>query len=256
MIEAKKVLGQNFLVDQNKIKLIVNSIPNLKNSTIVEVGPGRGALTKPMVEIAKKVIAIEIDEDMINILNETITKENFHLINKDILDINWDDILKEKNEIQFVSNLPYYISTKIMFKVAQDTRFDSMSIMLQKELVDRIFANINTKMYGRLTVAIGSIFNLEKRINVPAGCFIPKPNVDSGFIVLTRKTINFNLENYLLFIKAAFSAKRKTLLNSLKNGNFEKVNEIREYLIKNNIKENVRSEEIEINTFIDMFDKL
>lgn len=255
MIEAKKILGQNFLTDQNKIKAIIDSIPNLKHSTIIEVGPGRGAITKPLVEKAKKVIAIEIDEDMIEILKESIINDNFTLINKDILDIEWDDILTKNDleNLQFVSNLPYYISTKIMFKVAEDERFNSMSIMLQKELVDRIFAKLNTKAYGRLTVSIGSIFNLEKRINVPSGCFTPKPNVDSGFIVLTRKQIDFELEKYLKFIKAAFSAKRKTFLNSLKNGDFKNVEQVKDYLSKNNIKENIRSEEINIETFIDIF---
>ncbi len=253
MIEAKKVLGQNFLTDQNKIKTIVDSIPNLEESTIVEVGPGRGAITKPLAERAKKLIAIEIDEDMIDILNESITTDNFTLINKDILEVEWEEALGNEQGIQFVSNLPYYISTKIMFKVAADKRFDSMSVMLQKELVDRIFAKNNTKTFGRLTVSIGSLFNLEKKISVPAGCFTPKPNVDSGFIVLTRKDNDFDEVDYLKFIKAAFSAKRKTLMNSLKNGNFEQIEEVKQYLIDNNIKENIRSEEITIEQFINIY---
>ncbi|XP_076037865.1 ribosomal RNA small subunit methyltransferase A-like [Oratosquilla oratoria] len=174
---------------------------NDETSTIVEVGPGRGAITKPLVEKAKNVIAIEIDKDMIYILENTIPKK----------------------------------------------------IMLQKELVDRIFAKKNTKQYGRLTVAIGSLFNLEKKINVPAGCFKPKPNVDSGFIVLTRRDINFDIDGYLKFIKAAFAMKRKTILNSLKKSNYENSELIVKYFENNNIKLNIRSEEIDIDTFIEMY---
>jgi len=100
-----------------------------------------------------------------------------------------------------------------MFKVAYDERFDSMSVMLQKELIDRIFAKLKTKAYGRLTVSIGSLFYLRKKILVPAGCFYPKPKVDSGFIVLERKKIDFDIDDYLIFIKHAFALKRKTFIN-------------------------------------------
>ncbi|NQX83130.1 MAG: ribosomal RNA small subunit methyltransferase A [Mycoplasmataceae bacterium] len=253
-MNSKKTLGQNFLIDKNKINSIVDSIPFLENSTILEVGPGRGALTKPLVEKAKEVISIEIDENMISVLKKTIIKNNFTLIHKDILDIEWDDVIKNKKSIQFVSNLPYYISTKIMFKVAYDNRFDSMSVMLQKELVDRIFSKTNFKTYGRLTVSIGSLFSLEKKINVPAGCFKPKPKVDSGFIVLKRRKFNFDIDDYLFFIKCSFAMKRKTLINSLKKSNYEFSDLVLKYLIKNNIKINIRSEEIEIKTFLKIFE--
>ncbi len=253
MIEAKKILGQNFLTDQNKIKAIVDSIPKLEESLILEVGPGRGAITKPLVERAKEVIAIEIDEDMMDILNESITSDNFTLINKDILDVSWDEVIGDRKGIQFVSNLPYYISTKIMFKVAYDERFESMSVMLQKELVDRIFADPKQRLYGRLTVSINSLYELVKKINVPSGCFNPKPNVDSGFIVLKRKEIDFDIDNYLTFIKHAFAMKRKTLMNSLNKSGFEKASLVKEYLENNNINLAIRAEAISVDEFINIY---
>ncbi|MFV0473055.1 MAG: 16S rRNA (adenine(1518)-N(6)/adenine(1519)-N(6))-dimethyltransferase RsmA [Pikeienuella sp.] len=257
MIKAKKVLGQNFLVDKNKVNKIIDSIPELETSTIVEVGPGTGALTVPLSERAKKLISIELDTDMIQILEDKIKSDNFTLLNNDILDVDFNDILGDIKHVQFVSNLPYYISTKIMFKVAYDLRFDSMSVMLQKELVNRIFAKKNTKEYGRLTVSIGSLFELVTKIDVPATCFKPKPNVDSGFIVLKRKDTNIsNIDDYLSFIKASFANKRKTLINSLKNSNFNRLESVQKYLIDHNIKENIRSEEISIDTFIDIYQNI
>ncbi len=253
MIEAKKILGQNFLTDQNKIRSIVNSIPELEESVIVEVGPGKGAITKPLVERAKEVIAIEIDEDMIEILQESINSDKFTLLNKDILEVEWDSIIKGKDKIQFVSNLPYYISTKIMFKVAYDERFESMSIMLQKELVDRIFSKPGKKLYGRLTVSINSLYELIEKINVPSGCFNPKPNVDSGFIVLKRKKVDFDLDDYLTFVKHAFAMKRKTLINSLSKSGFSKVDKVKEYLEKNEMNLSIRSEQISVEEFIDIY---
>lgn len=255
-MSVKKVLGQNFLVDKNKINSIINSIPDIKNSIIVEVGPGKGALTKPLVEKSKKVIAIEIDKDMVNILEREIQNEKFTLYNEDILNVNWDDILGDIESVQFVSNLPYYISTKIIFKVAYDKRFSSVSVMLQKELVNRIFAKNNTKLFGRLTVSIGSLFSLEKKISVPAGCFSPKPNVDSGFIILNRKEFNHDIDEYLNFIKHSFAMKRKTFLNSLKKSGFPKAESVKKYLEENGLKLNIRAEEIEIDVFINIFSKI
>lgn len=255
-MEAKKVLGQNFLVDKNKINEIVNSLPISKDSIVFEVGPGKGAITKPILEKAKNVIAIEIDKDMIDVLNKNIKSDKFTLIHNDILKINMDSLLKNFNSAQFVSNLPYYISTKIIFTVAVNDKFEYVSVMLQKELIDRIFAKLNTKEYGRLTVAINSLFELEKKINVPSKCFSPSPNVDSGFIVLKRKQVDFDIESYLTFVKHCFSMKRKTLLNSLKKSNFENVGEVKVFLENNNLNKSIRAESISVEQFIKLYKSL
>ena len=252
-MQAKKVLGQNFLTDKNKVNEIIESIPNLEGSTVIEVGPGMGAITFPLSDKAYKVTAIEIDSDMIDILEEK-NKPNLKVINKDILAVTWDEVIEQgEGNINFVSNLPYYISTKIMFKVASDKRFATMSVMLQKELVDRIFAKTNTKQFGRLTVAINSLYELLKRIDVPATCFTPKPNVESGFIVLRRKDTDFEVDEYLNFIKSCFANKRKTIMNSIKNSGSYNRDKLTEIFNEMEIPLNIRAEQIEVQTYIEIW---
>ncbi len=256
MINAKKNLGQNFLIDQNKINKIISSIPNLNEFTVIEVGPGKGALTTKLVAKALKVIAIEIDLDMINILNQNITNDNFKLIHQNVLEINWNNFLKNETKVQFISNLPYYISTKILFDAIEYNNFEYISVMLQKELVDRIFAKLNSRMYGRLTVAINTFYELTKKIDVSANCFNPKPNVDSSFIVLKRKNIDLDIKDFLNFIKHSFALKRKTFLNSLLISNFKKVDQVKKYLRDNEINLLVRAEEISVSEFIEIYKNL
>lgn len=258
MLKPKKNLGQNFLVDKNKINEIINILPNLKNKTIIEIGPGTGNLTNKLLENSNKVIAIEIDQDMINLIknNQIINKRNLILIHSDILKINLNKLIVNENDVYLISNLPYYISTKIIFEMFKYPKISIFAIMLQKELVDRIFANSNTKKYGRLTIAIGSLFSLEKKINVPKECFKPIPKVDSGFIILKRKKINFDYNLFLLFIKDCFAKKRKTLLNSLKiteNPYFEFV---KLYLIRNKFKLNIRAEQILIEDYLKIWKEI
>ncbi len=253
-MQNKKTLGQNFLTDKNKISEIIEVIPNLSTSTIFEVGPGKGALTFSLVKKAKKVIALELDQSLVGFLSAKLISDNFTLINGDILTFDLTSL--EDNKLIFVSNLPYYISTKIIFKIASDVRFQYVNVMLQKELVDRIFAKPKTKAYGRLTVSINSLFELVAKINVPAECFNPKPNVDSGFIVLKRKEPDFEIEPYLSFVKDCFANKRKKLLNSLKNSNSPYLNVVQDYLSKNNLSINLRAEEIAIDDFIKMWKEI
>lgn len=258
MLKAKKNLGQNFLVDKNKLNEIISFLPNFDNNLVIEIGSGTGNLTKKLLEKAKKVIAIEIDQDMIDSINNnnTIKKDNLILIHNDILKINLNQFIEKQKNVYLIANLPYYISTKIIFEMFKYQQISIFAIMLQKELVDRIFANYNTKKYGRLTVAIGSLFLLEKKINVPKECFKPIPKVDSGFIILKRKKIDFDYNLFLLFIKDCFAKKRKTLLNSLKiteNPYFEFV---KLYLIRNKFKLDVRAEQILIKDYLKIWKEI
>lgn len=252
-MKAKKSLGQNFLTDKNKINTIIEKLPTLENFSVVEVGPGMGALTKELISSnVNEVIAIEIDKDMVEILGE-IKNPKFTLIHKDILDIEWDSILPKDTRLQFISNLPYYISTKIIFKVAKEKRFEYMSVMLQKELIDRIVAKSSTKEFGRLTVSVNALFEVIEKIKVPRGSFTPSPNVDSGFIILKRKNTDFNEENFLAFVKAAFGLKRKTLVNSLKQYMPNVVKMVLKELDRLEIKKNIRAEQLNVETYILIF---
>ena len=219
---AKKNLGQNFLTDKNKVREIISALNLNEDSKVIEVGPGRGALTKDIFEITKNFTVIEIDDDLIDDLK---TYDGMNVIHDDVLKVNLKELAKD--ETVFVSNLPYYISSKILFKVLENKNFVSANVMLQKELVDRIYAEPNTKTYGRLSVAIRTFFDVEKIIKVPKTCFSPAPNVESAFIILKRKEdFTEHRNEYLDFIKVSFAQKRKKWLNSLKNNNFEFYNDL------------------------------
>ncbi len=254
MITAKKSLGQNFLIDKNKIKAIIESIDIDSSSFVIEVGPGTGALTNEIIEKTKNFICIEIDKELVSYLNDKYNKK-LNILNEDFLQTNLNEIFKDKTNKKFVSNLPYYISTKILFKVLMDETIDQISIMIQKELGDRIISKENNKTYGRLTVSLGSFFNIKNFINVPSSCFKPKPNVDSIFINFSRKKNNLilNKNEYLFFIKKCFSNKRKTLINSLKNNNFNKIEKVKEFLINENINLNIRAEQVSIDKYLKMW---
>ncbi len=255
MLEAKKSLGQNFLIDKNKINKIIESLKIDGNSHVIEVGPGKGALTNEIVKITEWLSLIEIDGRMVEILNQNQNLQN-KIINQDILKTNLSNIFKNKNK-HFVSNLPYYIASKIIFKVLEEKEITKISIMLQKEMGQRILAKNNTKDFGRLTVAIRTFFEVESKIEIPASCFDPKPKVDSVFINLTRKNVeeikHEDLGEYLDFIKKCFGNKRKTLLNSLKINNFNNIDKIKIFFEKNHIPTNIRGEQLEVEIYIKMW---
>lgn len=223
---AKKSLGQNFLVDQNIIDKIISSLKLQKDETVVEIGAGRGALTTKLVERAGKVLAIEIDRELIPGLRVMfLNDENFHLIEQDALEINFQNLLvlqSPPRNTKLVANLPYYISTAILQHLIQyRNSFSEMILMLQKEVVERITAETGNKERGFLTVLIEAYFDTQKLFDVPSDAFRPIPKVESCVMrLITKNDIKLNKFDEKLFreiISLGFMQKRKTIQNNLKN---------------------------------------
>jgi 16S rRNA (adenine1518-N6/adenine1519-N6)-dimethyltransferase len=231
-IFAKKSLGQNFLTDQNYIEKIISFLDPQKNELIIEIGAGRGALTKHLVKKAGKVVAIEIDRDLIPILDEKFGKEeNFLLIEQDALKIDFaGSILGQKrfSKAKLVANLPYYISTAILQHLIQYRfSFSEMVLMLQKEVVERITAGVGRKERGFFTVMVEAYFKAEKLFDVPPNAFRPVPKVNSSVVrLITTRGEDFSQKDEKLFrelVSYGFRQKRKNIKNNLKvfNKHFE-----------------------------------
>lgn len=217
---AKKSLGQNFLVDQNYIEKIIDSLNLQPNETVIEIGPGRGALTKYLVESGANVIAIELDRDLVPLLMDEFTDcENFRVIEEDALQIDFSLFKKQNTKIKLVANLPYYISTAILQRlIEQHQVFSEFVLMLQKEVVERITAKTGNKERGFLTVLVEAFCEAEKLFDVPPAAFRPAPKVWSSIVRLDVKD-NIEIEDIEFFrelLSVGFAQKRKTILNNLK----------------------------------------
>lgn len=250
----KKKFGQNFLTDENVLSNIVNCAQIDKDTLVVEIGPGAGALTKKLVKVAKRVVAYEIDETLSPILN-TIDAD---IIYGDFLKRNIkEDLSKyEYKKLYVVANLPYYITTPILTKIIETRIADKIVIMVQKEVGDRISSKPCSKDYNSLSIFVSYYYNVKKMFVVSKNVFIPKPNVDSLVIALIRKEIRYNVNNEDLFFKLvrdSFAQKRKTLKNNLKNYDFNKVKEV---LLKNGYTEDVRAEALPIEMFVEISNNL
>lgn len=221
---AKKSLGQNFLVDQNYINKIISALNPQTGETIIEIGAGRGALTEKLIESGAKIIAVELDKDLIPLLRESFGKrENFRLIEQDALTINFAE-LDTKSQIpnsdfKLVANLPYYISTAILQRmIEQRACFSELILMLQREVVERITAEAGNRERGFLTVLVEAHLKAEKLFDVPPTVFRPVPKIWSSVVRLLPK--NDEISDEKLFreiISVGFAQKRKTILNNLKN---------------------------------------
>ena len=221
-----KSLGQNFLINENILDKIIESADISSDDVVLEIGTGIGTLTQRLCENAKKVIAVEIDKNLIPILNETLSDyDNITIINKDILktDINEElNNLSVKQKIKVVANLPYYITTPIIMKVLEDkVNVDCMVLMLQKEVADRMNATPSTKDYGSLSIAVQYYCDTDIVCKVPKSSFIPEPNVDSLVLKLAvneKRKVEINDEKlFFKIVRGSFSKRRKTILNSLSN---------------------------------------
>ncbi len=221
-----KSLGQNFLINENILDKIIESADISSDDVVLEIGTGIGTLTQRLCENAKKVIAVEIDKNLIPILNETLSDyDNITIINKDILKTDINEELKNlsvNQKIKVVANLPYYITTPIIMKVLEDkVNVDCMVLMLQKEVADRMNATPSTKNYGSLSIAVQYYCDTDIVCKVPKSSFIPEPNVDSLVLKLVvnekRKVEIHDEELFFKIVRGSFSKRRKTILNSLSN---------------------------------------
>ena len=223
----QKKFGQNFLIDENVVEKIVRDAGVTKDDFVLEIGPGIGTMTQILCENAREVVAVEIDDKLIPILTEYTLSwyDNVTVIHEDILKL---DIVKLANErnggkpIKVVANLPYYITTPIIMGLFEShVPLDSITIMVQKEVADRMQVGPGTKDYGALSLAVQYYAKPQILLNVPASCFMPRPNVDSAVIQLTRyeKPPVEVADEHLMFrlIRASFNQRRKTMTNSVGN---------------------------------------
>ncbi|MGG1399618.1 16S rRNA (adenine(1518)-N(6)/adenine(1519)-N(6))-dimethyltransferase RsmA [Bacillus salipaludis] len=221
----KKSLGQNFLIDTNILKKIVEFANITEDTGTIEIGPGIGALTEQLARSSKKVVAFEIDQRLLPILKDTLDPySNVKVIHQDVLKADVKEVIKDEfqtiDDLMVVANLPYYVTTPIIMKILEEhLPIRGIVVMLQKEVADRISASPGTKDYGSLSIAVQYYTEAETVMIVPKTVFIPQPNVDSAVIRLTRRTtpaVTVKDEGFFFQVtRASFAQRRKTLLNNL-----------------------------------------
>ncbi len=277
-ISANKNLGQNFLIDNNVIDTIVSSSEICENDLVIEIGPGLGTLTARLLEKAGKVVCIELDSRMIRILEDRFKLyNNFELLNEDILKVDLVKLIENENKqllsinsmknnqnvefkkynVKIVANLPYYITTPIIMKLLEDKLpIESITVMVQKEVADRLTAVPGKKNTGAITYPVSYYCESEEILLVPNSSFIPSPEVNSAVIQLKiRNEPPITLKNEALFfkiIKASFMQRRKTLLNGLTNGGIGTKDEIRKMLNDLGLDENIRGEALNLEQFAEI----
>jgi 16S rRNA (adenine1518-N6/adenine1519-N6)-dimethyltransferase len=243
---AKKKFGQNFLKDAAIIHGIIQSINPLPSDLLIEIGPGLGALTKPLLEKTNRLLAIELDRDIVGWIENEYSKKNITVFNEDVLNFNFNQF---DQKIRIVGNLPYNISTPILFKCIDNILIiKDLHFMLQKEVVDRMIATPSSPEYGRLSVMLQYYFAMEHLLDVPKESFEPEPKVESSFVRLIPYEqypfIANNIEQFARIVKEAFSQRRKTIRNTLKSfiteNDFEKIG----------INPQLRAENLSVSDFV------
>ena len=259
----QKKFGQNFLIDSNILDKIVQSAEVTKEDCVLEIGPGIGTMTQYLAEAAREVVAVEIDKNLIPILKDTLSEyDNVTVINEDILKVDLNQIVQDKNggrPIKVVANLPYYITTPIIMGLFENhVPLKSITIMVQKEVADRMQVGPGTKDYGALSLAVQYYAKPEIITRVPASCFMPRPNVDSTVIRLERyeePPVFVKDEKYLFaVIRASFNQRRKTLANGLTNAGNLGVNRqlVEEALTQMGLSATVRGEALTLSQFAEL----
>ena len=263
----QKKFGQNFLIDDHVITKIINAAEITKNDLVLEIGPGIGTMTQYLAESAGKVIAVEIDKNLIPILGETLAEyDNVTVINEDILKLDINRLVEEENDgkpIKVVANLPYYITTPIIMGLFEShVPLQSITVMVQKEVADRMQVGPGSKDYGALSLAVQYYAKPYIAANVPPNCFIPRPGVGSAVIRLTRyeEPPVMVKDESLMFklIRASFNQRRKTLQNGIANSPelpYSKA-QVEKALEKMGLAANVRGESLTLAEFAKLSDTI
>ena len=264
--DFRKKFGQNFLIDNHILDKIIDAAELTRDDCVLEIGPGIGTMTQRLAEEAGEVIAVEIDKNLIPILNETLADyDNVTVLNEDILKADIHKIVEEHGgrPVKVVANLPYYITTPIIMALFEShVPLRSVTIMVQKEVADRMCVGPGTKEYGALSLAVQYYAKPEIITKVPAACFMPKPNVDSTVIRLTRyekPPVEARDEAWLFaIIRAAFNQRRKTLANSIANAANININrqQVEAVLAEMGLPAMIRGETLTLEQFAELSDRL
>lgn len=256
----KKNFGQNFIVDKNIIDNIIRLSLVDKDTMVIEIGPGAGSLTTALASSSKNVLCYEIDDSLKYVLSDSLNNyDNVDIIYQDFLKANVNEELKKYtyNKLYVIANLPYYITTPIITKIIENKlNVDKIVIMVQKEVGDRLKALPGSKDYNSLSIYISYYFSVRKLMDVSRNVFLPKPNVDSIVVELSKKANKYKVKNETLFFKLvrdAFAHKRKNLKNNLKSYNLDAIKEI---LNKYDYDLSVRAENLSIDIFVDIANNL
>lgn len=259
-VNFKKKFGQNFLKDINVVKKIVRTADIESKSLVIEVGPGGAIMTRELALVADNVLAYEIDEDLKEEQNKRLCDcDNVNILFKDFLESNLVEDVSKYNydNLYFVSNVPYYITTPILMKlINSNLKFNKIVMMVQKEVGDRFSTVPGNKNYGSITVLLNYFYNIKKEFNVSRKQFVPEPNVDSVIISFTEKRDKLFLKDFNFFerlIRDSFQFKRKNIRNNLKKYNLEKIEEV---LKKYNFDLTVRAEMLSFDIFVELSNNL
>ena len=268
-ITANKKLGQNFLIDENVVDAIVDTSNIKEDDLVIEIGPGLGTLTNKLLQKAGKVIVIELDERMIGILEERFGKnQHFEIIHEDVLKVDFVKLIQENKEklelkeAKIVANLPYYITTPIIMKLLEEKLdIESITVMIQKEVADRLTAIPGEKNSGAITYTVYNYATSQEILTVPHNSFIPAPEVESEVIKLTLKKapiINKQEEaKFFSLIKVAFMQRRKTLLNAISHSNLNITKQQMEQILQElGIDSRIRGEALTMEQFASITKKI
>lgn len=255
-----KTLGQNFLIDKNVLNKIVSASELNENSCVLEIGPGAGTLTRRLAETGARCTAVEIDKALLPILGETLAGfDNFNLINSDILKVDLKRLINDEFDnkpFHVIANLPYYITTPIIMQILESRLpVVSMTLMVQKEVADRMCATCGSKEYGALSVAVQYYTIPTVICRAEPHCFIPQPKVASSVVhlkVSATPTVTVSDEKkFFAIVKSSFGQRRKTLLNALSKSPYFSANKdsVRSALVQMGVDENIRGEKLSISQF-------